>query len=87
VEHWKKFNSNSGWVAEDDLWDSVMQALSHFSYHTFGGNLLLCDLQGGILKNGAVLSDPVIMSRNRKYGSASEHTHTHDGLVSSCAAV
>jgi len=68
ISHWQKFNSNNGWAARGQGWDLVMQALSHFSYHASGGSLVLCDLQGGILKNGAVISDPVIMSRNRPYG-------------------
>lgn len=29
-----------------------MQALSHFSYHKTGGQLVLCDLQGGVLSRG-----------------------------------
>jgi len=59
----EKFNSNSGWVAGDLPWQDVMQALSHFSYHSTGGNFVLCDLQGGVYKNAAVISDPVILSR------------------------
>lgn len=48
----------------------VMQALSHYSYHKNAGQFLLCDLQGGILSKGrgAVLTDPVIISRDRSYG-------------------
>jgi hypothetical protein len=29
-----------------------MQALSHFSYHKTGGQLVLCDLQGGMMSRG-----------------------------------
>jgi hypothetical protein len=29
-----------------------MQALSHYSYHKSGGQMVLCDLQGGILSSG-----------------------------------
>jgi len=68
IEHWQKWNSNTGWALRDDTWSDVMQALSHFSYHTLGGHLVLCDLQGGIYKDGAVISDPVILSRTRVYG-------------------
>ncbi|KAL7903900.1 kinase-like domain-containing protein [Trichoderma velutinum] len=46
----------------------AMQALSHFSYHITGGYYVLCDLQGGIYQRETVLSDPVILSRNRDYG-------------------
>jgi hypothetical protein len=30
--------------------------------------MVLCDLQGGISSRGAVLTDPVILSRSRSYG-------------------
>jgi hypothetical protein len=33
-----------------------MQALSHYSYHKSGGQLVLCDLQGGLTSQGAVLT-------------------------------
>jgi hypothetical protein len=63
VHNWTKFNSNSGWSSstgtEQDL---VMQALSHYSYHTSGGQFLVCDLQGGIYRDGVIL-DPIILSR------------------------
>ncbi|KAI1350370.1 kinase-like domain-containing protein [Xylaria sp. FL0043] len=69
IENFEKFNSNSGWVdTTNGAWSHVMQALSHFSYHNSGGQLLLCDLQGGMYKNGYILSDPVIMSQRGNYG-------------------
>lgn len=68
IENYQKFNSNSGWHDGSTPWPRVMQALSHFSYHTSGGQLLLCDLQGGCYKDGMILTDPVIMSVNRHYG-------------------
>ncbi|WIA19927.1 hypothetical protein OEZ85_005816 [Tetradesmus obliquus] len=70
INNYTKFNSNSGWACSTDGWCEVMQALSHFSYHRSGGQLVLCDLQGGMLSRGrgAVLTDPVIMSRSRSYG-------------------
>lgn len=68
INDYKKFNSNSGWANDDEGWPEVMQALSHFSYHITGGNFVLCDLQGGIYQQQVVLSDPVILSRNRDYG-------------------
>jgi hypothetical protein len=46
----------------------LMVALSHYSYHRSDGKLLLTDLQGGIVKGAVVLSDPVILSREQKYG-------------------
>lgn len=64
-----KWNSNSGWAENHTAWSKVMQALSHFSYHNSGGQFLLCDLQGGVYDNGAILTDPVILSRTRTYGT------------------
>ena len=46
----------------------MMQALSHFSYHITGGAFVLCDLQGGLYKDGAILTDPVLLSRDRRFG-------------------
>ncbi|KAM7211388.1 alpha-protein kinase 1 [Rhypophila decipiens] len=68
IKDYVKFNSNSGWADDDEGWPEVMQALSHFSYHVTGGNFVLCDLQGGIYRKHVVLSDPVILSRNRDFG-------------------
>jgi len=65
IRDWQRFNSNSGWARKGDSsgWNGIAQALSHFSYHVTGGQLLLCDLQGGSTRQGLVLSDPVIHSR------------------------
>ncbi|KAI1329181.1 kinase-like domain-containing protein [Xylariaceae sp. FL0255] len=69
IENFEKFNSNSGWAdGQGGVWSDAMQALSHFSYHNTGGQLLLCDLQGGSYQNGYILSDPVIMSQMQSYG-------------------
>lgn len=69
IENMKKWNSNSGWFLGGGGWTRVMQALSHFSYHITEGQELLCDVQGGIYENCAVLTDPVICSREERYGS------------------
>ncbi|KHO01337.1 MHCK/EF2 kinase [Metarhizium album ARSEF 1941] len=68
IQNYQKFNSNSGWHTETRAWGEVMQALSHFSYHLSAGDFVLCDLQGGIYQHEVVLSDPVILSRDRQYG-------------------
>lgn len=71
IENFEKFNSNTGWVnrrERDSDSVQVLQALSHFSYHCSSGQFTLCDLQGGIYRNGIVLTDPVICSRNRRFG-------------------
>lgn len=68
IDNYQKFNSNTGWSDDRSPWPRVMQALSHYSYHSSSGKLLLCDIQGGIYSNGVVLTDPVIMSTARVYG-------------------
>jgi hypothetical protein len=68
ILNYQKFNSNSGWADSSTEWPQLMQALSHFSYHTSAGQFVLCDLQGGIYSNGVILTDPVILSRNKQYG-------------------
>ncbi|KAI1377849.1 kinase-like protein [Hypoxylon crocopeplum] len=68
IQNYQKFNSNTGWNNDSIAWGEVMQALSHFSYHVSGGQFVLCDLQGGIYQHEIILSDPVILSRNRDYG-------------------
>jgi hypothetical protein len=68
IHEYHKFNSNTGWADDKLPWPRVMQALSHYTYHISGGNSLLCDLQGGVYNDGAVLTDPVVMSTNRTFG-------------------
>lgn len=68
IESYQKFNSNTGWADNATPWPRVMQALSHFSYHVSGGQYVLCDLQGGVYSDSVVLTDPVILSRDRCYG-------------------
>ena len=64
-----KFNSNTGREKNDD----ICKALSHYSYVMTGGQLLLCDLQGGTWwskdSDGEetqyyILTDPAIHSAN-----------------------
>ncbi len=69
IHNFEKFNSNSGWTPkENNPWVNVMQALSHYSYHSSQRQVLLCDLQGGIYKDGFIITDPVIMSLTTEYG-------------------
>jgi len=68
IQEYQKFNSNTGWADDSIPWSRVMQALSHFTYHISNGQGVLCDLQGGVYKDGVVLTDPVIMSKEQKYG-------------------
>lgn len=68
IQGYQKFNSNTGWNDTSTVWGEVMQALSHFSYHISEGERVLCDLQGGIYIDKAVITDPVILSRNRAFG-------------------
>ena len=76
IDNYIKFNSNTGWtLADGSAWSKVMQALSHYSYHLSGGQFVLCDLQGGIFKDGAILSDPVVHSRAHDFGLTEGHQH------------
>ncbi|GMH34716.1 hypothetical protein BSKO_02577 [Bryopsis sp. KO-2023] len=68
IKNYQKLNSNSSWCDCSSPWARLMQALSHYSYHISKGELLLCDLQGGCYQSGVVLTDPVIMSHDRRYG-------------------
>jgi hypothetical protein len=68
IENYQKFNSNTGWADSSTPWPQLMQALSHFSFHASGGQYVLCDLQGGVYSNAVVLTDPVILSRDKSYG-------------------
>ena len=79
VHGFKKYNSNTGFVhaagssASSRDVSEALQALSHYSYHSSGGMLVLCDLQCGTASarggGGLVVTDPVIMSRFKgKYG-------------------
>jgi len=69
IEGFVKFNSNTGWTnSSSNEWFLVMQALSHYSYHVSSGQFLLCDLQGGIYRDGVILTDPVIQSRRQTFG-------------------
>eukprot|EP00971_Amphidinium_carterae_P165394 3278657-Amphidinium_carterae.1 len=69
ISAFQKFNSNTGWLGSNN-WSQAMQALSHFSYHHSSGELVLCDLQGGLENDAVVLTDPAINSRAGKYGPA-----------------
>ena len=64
-----KFNSNTGWTPHDDTdWTAAMQALSHFSYHISGGDVVLCDMQGGTKRKGVCVTDLVVLSRTQAFG-------------------
>ena len=69
ISNFEKFNSNTAWTPQQSSpWIDVMQALSHYSFHISNATLLFCDLQGGVYKDGFVITDPVIMSMNQEYG-------------------
>lgn len=57
---YSKFNSNTGWADNSTSWARAMQALSHFSYHFSAGELLLCDLQGGVYDDAIVLTSMTV---------------------------
>jgi Alpha-kinase family len=83
-------------VAQRSEW-SLMQALSHFSYHSTDGKYLLCDLQGGFYSASSsnstniVLTDPVVNSTDACFGasdlgSARASTHSSCGLSATSTA-
>ena len=70
VCRFQKFNSNTGWSSEDGTeWPAIMQAVTHFSYHFTGGDMVLCDLQGGFTEEGVVITDPAISSNDCRFGN------------------
>lgn len=77
IRDFKKFTSNSGWIEESGCWTTeLMEAFSHFTYHSSGGQHLVCDLQGRYrdnrrFRNGKSrfeLTDVAICSRARSFG-------------------
>jgi hypothetical protein len=76
IRDYTKFTSNSGWIANSESWKvRCLEAFCHYSYHTTGGRLLVCDIQGRYrydrFKNTRCrfeLSDPAICSRRRVFG-------------------
>mmetsp|Transcript_106797 Transcript_106797/g.275997 ORF Transcript_106797/g.275997 Transcript_106797/m.275997 type:complete len:358 (+) Transcript_106797:44-1117(+) len=66
IPNFKKFNSNTG-KADNNY--EVAQALSHFSYDYSLGQLVLCDLQGGMEGSRCTLSDVVLLSNARAFGT------------------
>lgn len=65
IPEYVKFNSNSGWFLDDSSTPNlIVQALSHFSYVWSQGNMVICNLQGGIDKKQRkiLLSHPMIIT-------------------------
>ncbi|KAK3690511.1 hypothetical protein B0T22DRAFT_481685 [Podospora appendiculata] len=61
-----KYNSNTGWVNEDNPDNPISQAAQAFSHFTFErskGNFMVTDLQGV----GRVLTDPALQTLDRGY--------------------
>ena len=74
IEGFFKINSNNGWCTDEESDEiDVLQALSHFSYHISSGQFALCDIQGGIFRDGIILTDPVILSESRRFGPTDLH--------------
>lgn len=73
IRQYEKFTSNSGWIGDTDDDDvRIMEAFSHFTYHSSGEQHLVCDLQGRHRqdrnKRRFELTDPAICSYHREYG-------------------
>ena len=59
---WKKWNSNSGYVRDQQL---SIEAFSHFTYHHSKGRYIMVDCQGVRNKNQYIISDPCICSLHK----------------------
>jgi hypothetical protein len=70
IENYQKWNDKYGGNHTPTKWGKIMQALSHFSYHTSRGKRVLCDLQGGIKGDEAIITQPAFLSRNGEYGGS-----------------
>eukprot|EP00928_Gymnodinium_smaydae_P011115 TRINITY_DN14142_c0_g3_i1.p1 TRINITY_DN14142_c0_g3~~TRINITY_DN14142_c0_g3_i1.p1 ORF type:complete len:753 (-),score=110.58 TRINITY_DN14142_c0_g3_i1:73-2331(-) len=65
-----KYNSNNGWVNEDNLrHHEALQAFLHFSFDASGGALLVSDLQGVARDAEVLLTDPQVLSKERAFGA------------------
>jgi hypothetical protein len=52
IWNFQRFNNNGGQVSlQGTFWSDALQALSHFSYHRSLGQVVLCDIQGGVYKD------------------------------------
>jgi hypothetical protein len=70
---WQKWSSNTGWASDDA--PSWVAELTHHSFHSSGGECLLCDIAGcevSVWEDGvareAIIGDPTIHSRGRSFG-------------------
>lgn len=65
IRKYYRWNSNSGWADTHTPWGRLMQAVSHYSYDLSGGNLVLCELQGGFSQRSKtpILVSPAVASR------------------------
>ncbi|GBG29453.1 Protein kinase, putative [Hondaea fermentalgiana] len=65
VGHYQKFLSNNGTFARGH---SSLTAFAHWTFHHTKGAKMVVDLQGVKTKDGYVLTDPAIHSRDGRYG-------------------
>ena len=75
LSNFQNFNSNTGWQGSTN-WSEALQSLSHFSYHHSQADLVLCDLQGSVEDGEVVLTDPVINSKDKRFGPTAARAMT-----------
>jgi Alpha-kinase family len=46
----------------------VLDCFGHWSYAQSSGQLLVCDLQGTMIENGFLITDPALHSMDRRFG-------------------
>lgn len=71
IPRYHRWNSNSGWCATATPVARMMQAISHYSYALSRGNLVLCELQGGLSPRSKtpILVSPAVASMDAVGGS------------------
>lgn len=62
VQKFQKWNLNSGLNVVNTPFARAMQAFTHFTYHESGGQCIVCDIQGALYHDQAILTDLAIVS-------------------------
>ena len=67
IGEYKKFNNNNGYVDKtEEIYHSILQTFSHFSFCYSGGLLMVTDVQGCVYEDKYLLTDPAIHTADRK---------------------
>merc|ERR1719242_1044765 len=69
-----KWNSNTGYVARGTR-DASVHAFCHWTYHHSRGKYLMCDAQGTKDKDAYHLTDPCVLSIDKRFGETDIGPH------------